>query len=170
MPAPQGEGVENLAQDTTQAKPGFCAVLSPPHALSQRGFLVLMAAIAGLSFAIGFNFWMMGAWPVTGFLGLDVALVYLAFRAYRRAARAREIVEIADDTLHVRRLAPDGARRDHAFNPYWVRTSLDEFPDGSNELALVSHGKRFIIARFLGAEERREFCDALNTALAAHKA
>lgn len=159
-----------MDQDTTQAPPGFRAVLRPPHSLTQRGFLILMAAIAGLSFAIGLNFWMMGAWPVAGFLGLDVALVYFAFRAYARAARAREVIEIVDDTLHVRRVAPSGAARDHAFNPYWVRTRLDEFPDGSNELALVSHGKRFIIARFLGAEERREFSGALDAALAAHRA
>ena len=162
--------VDSLTSQPATATPDFCAVLRPPQALSQRGFLVLMTAIAGLSFAIGLNFWMLGAWPVTGFFGLDVLLLYLAFKIYGRAARAREIIEIVDDTLHVRRIAPSGARRDFAFNPYWVRTSLYEFPDGSNELALVSHGKRFIIARFLGAEERREFSGALDAALAAHRA
>ena len=47
-----------------------------------------MLCLGGLSFVSGMIFVLLGAWPVFGFFGLDVLLVYLAFRAnYRAGAR-----------------------------------------------------------------------------------
>ena len=66
----------------------FEARLSPHRSLSFTGFTILMLVLAGISLAIGITFLMMGAWPVFGFFGLDVALVWLAFRANYREARA----------------------------------------------------------------------------------
>ncbi len=40
-----------------------------------------MAAIVAVNLAAGIVFSMIGAWPVTGFMGLDVVLVWWAFRA-----------------------------------------------------------------------------------------
>ena len=59
----------------------FSAVLTPHRSLSATGFLILMMLVGGVSFAAGIVFLMMGAWPVFGFFGLDVLLLYLAFRA-----------------------------------------------------------------------------------------
>src|SRR5665809_45740 len=55
----------------------FSAVLTPNRALSPQGFMVLMAAICVVSFATGLMFFLMGAWPVIGFMGLDVLLIYI---------------------------------------------------------------------------------------------
>ena len=72
----------------TQAQPdSYQAVLTPHRSLGPRGFLILMSAVATVSFVAGFAFLLMGAWPVFGFFGLDVALVYLAFKLNYRAAR-----------------------------------------------------------------------------------
>ena len=50
-----------------------------------------MLAVGGISFVGGMVFLIAGAWPVVGFLGLDVLLVYWAFRAnYRAAAPMRK--------------------------------------------------------------------------------
>ena len=66
----------------------FSAVITPHRSLGGPGFWLLMAAVAGLSFVAGIVFLLLGAWPVFGFLGLDVLLVFWAFRAnYRAAAR-----------------------------------------------------------------------------------
>ena len=59
----------------------FSAVLTPHRSLGAVGFVVLMSLLSALSFAAGIMFYLIGAWPVVGFLGLDVLLVYLAFRA-----------------------------------------------------------------------------------------
>ena len=55
---------------------------------SPTGFLIFMLCIGGISFVSGVVFLLLGAWPVFGFFGLDVLLVYWAFRAnYRAGAR-----------------------------------------------------------------------------------
>ena len=65
----------------------FRRCITPHRSLSRPGFLLVMALVGGLSFVGGMFFFLLGAWPVVGFLGLDVLLVYWAFRANYRAAR-----------------------------------------------------------------------------------
>ena len=55
-------------------------MLTPHRSLSPTGFLIFMAVLGGISFVTGMVFLLAGAWPVFGFLGLDVLLVYWAFR------------------------------------------------------------------------------------------
>ena len=82
-----------MADDTSSndlpAEPTlFSAIITPHRSLSSTGFLIFMLCIGGISFAAGMVFLMLGAWPVFGFFGLDVALVYWAFRAnYRSGPR-----------------------------------------------------------------------------------
>ncbi len=58
----------------------FSAVLTPHRSLGSIGFLVLMIVFGVISFIAGMAFLLMGAWPVFGFFGLDVLLLYWAFR------------------------------------------------------------------------------------------
>ncbi len=71
----------------------FSAIVTPHRSLGTLGFVVVMVAVGLVSFAAGLAFLLMGAWPVFGFFGLDVLLVYLAFRANYRAAAAYEEVD-----------------------------------------------------------------------------
>ena len=73
----------------------FSAIITPHRSLSGAGFVVVMALVGGLSFIGGLFFFWLGAWPVIGFLGLDVVLVYWAFRANYRAAAAFEEIRAA---------------------------------------------------------------------------
>lgn len=141
----------------------FDAVLHPHRSLSPFGFAILMAAIAGVSFAAGLAFWLMGAWPVMGFLGLDVLLVYVAFRASYRSAREYETLRLSDEALEVRHVDPRGRVSAWRFQPYWVRVELDD--DDVAALALASHGHRLAIGRFLSPDERRDLAAALQDAL-----
>ena len=52
----------------------------PYRSLSKKGFKYLMLCVAAVFFTIGVFFWIIGAWPVFGFLGLDVLLLYYAFK------------------------------------------------------------------------------------------
>ena len=47
-----------------------------------------------VSFVAGFVFLLIGAWPVFGFFGLDVVLIYLAFKLNYRAARLYETIDL----------------------------------------------------------------------------
>src|ERR1700740_1350140 len=86
----------------------FEARLSPHRSLSRAGFTLLMGVLAPISFVVGVSFLMMGAWPVFGFFGLDVALVWLAFRVNYRAGRLYETVELTPETLTVTRVHRSG--------------------------------------------------------------
>ncbi|TMJ57640.1 MAG: DUF2244 domain-containing protein, partial [Alphaproteobacteria bacterium] len=58
----------------------FERVLWPHRSLPPRGFRLLMLGLGLLSLVAGICFVAAGAWPICGFFGLDVALLYLAFR------------------------------------------------------------------------------------------
>jgi uncharacterized membrane protein len=144
----------------TAAAP-FRAVLTPHRSLSPTGFLILMIAIGVVGFCVGLAFLLMGAWPVMGFLGLDVALIYWAFRQNYRTGNEFEAIEVTPEAVTLTRHAPDGKTSRSDFNTYWVRVALDERPDGRTALRLVSHGKSLMIGAFLTDEERREFAGVL---------
>ena len=153
-------------REQTQAEPsGFRAVLTPYRSLSPTGFVVLMAALAAISFVTGMAFLMMGAWPVFGFFGLDVALVYVAFRLNYRSGRLYETVELTPARLSWTRVHPSGRRETFDCNPYWARVALREQPDGRNDLRLIAQGKELIFGRFLTDSERRDLASALKGAL-----
>jgi len=124
-----------------------------------------MLAIGLVSFGTGLMFFMMGAWPVLGFMGLDVLLVYVAFRINFRALRVYETVALTDEALTVTRVAPNGNEQSWQFNPYWVRVNVSERVGLSSELSLASHGKRLVFGAFLTDPEREDFADALKAAL-----
>jgi uncharacterized membrane protein len=144
----------------------FSAVITPHRSLTPRGFLIFMLCIGGLSFISGMTFLLRGAWPVFGFFGLDVLLVYWAFRANFRAARAYEEVTVTASELIVRKVSHRGGVREWTLNPLWVRLERivhEEF--GIERLALVSRGQRLTIAGFLGPGEKASFASALSNAL-----
>src|SRR6266516_3061710 len=99
----------------------FSAIITPHRSLGPRGFLIFMLCLGGLSFIAGVIFVSLGAWPVSGFFGLDVLLVYFAFRANYRAARAYEEVTVTASELTVRKVSHRGGVRQWTLNPLWVR-------------------------------------------------
>jgi uncharacterized membrane protein len=143
------------------------AILTPHRSLSPKGFVILMSVIVGLNLTAGMFFYVIGAWPVVGFMGLDVALIWWAFRANFADARRAEHIEITSDELVLRRLAEDKPAQVQRFARRWVRVELEE--DRERELVgplyLRFGGKRTEIASFLGAQERLSFANALKAAL-----
>jgi uncharacterized membrane protein len=143
----------------------FDAVLTPHRSLSPEGFWILMALISGVSFLAGAFFVLHGAWPVTGFFGLDVLLLYVAFKANYRSARLCETVKLTVDALVVERVSLSGRRSRWTFQPYWLRIEIDDPPEHGSQLMLTSHGRSLIIGSFLSPEERLEVAHALRAAL-----
>jgi uncharacterized membrane protein len=144
----------------------FSAKLTPHRSLSPTGFLIFMGVLGGISFVAGMVFLIAGAWPVFGFFGLDVLLVYWAFRMNYRHARAFEQVTMTPSELTVRKVSHHGQVSEWTLNPVWVRLDRDEHEEfGIERLFLVSHGHRLPIASFLGAGEKAKFAHALAAAL-----
>ena len=138
----------------------FSATITPHRSLGSTGFLALMLGIGGVSFVAGVMFLLIGAWPVFGFLGLDVLLIYWAFRINYRAARAYEEVTVTTSELTVRKVSHRGSVREWTLNPLWVRLE---------RLFLISPGRRLSIAACLGPDEMACFAGALSAALSEAK-
>jgi uncharacterized membrane protein len=144
----------------------FSATLTPHRSLGRVGFLILMVLFGGISFVTGMLFLVIGAWPVLGFFGLDVLLLYWAFRLNYRHADAYEQVTVTPSTLKVRKVSHLGRAREWVLNPLWVRLDkieLEEF--GIDRLFLISRGRKLTIASFLGPDEKASFAKELGNAL-----
>lgn len=156
--------------DTPEPPPAeqvlFDAVLLPHRSLGPVGFGVLMGLITTVSFGAGLTFYLIGAWPVVGFMGLDVLLVYVAFRVSFRRARAYETVRLTESALTVVRVSPNGRRRSIRLQPYWLRVEFEDPENQHGQLWLTSHGKGIIVGRFLHPEQRRNLARDLRAALA----
>lgn len=146
----------------------FHAVLSPHRSLDRKGFLIVMAIIGGASFAAGLLFFLMGAWPVVGFLGLDVALVYWAFRRNFADAAEREIVEVTGSEIVLCRLRVGRPAEELRFPRGFVQVELEEDEQRGivGPMALRSRGRRYEFGGFLNPDDRRSLARALRTALA----
>jgi uncharacterized membrane protein len=146
----------------------FSALLTPHRSLNRTGFVVLMTFLSLVSFVAGIAFLMMGAWPVFGFFGLDVLVIYWAFKVNFRSAQAREEISMTPSELRVRRISHRGHVAEWVLNPLWVRLDQQVHQEyGVERLYLVSGGRHVSIGRFLGPDEKASFAKALNAALVA---
>jgi uncharacterized membrane protein len=144
----------------------FATRLQPYRSLTWRNFRLLLMIFSGSSFFASMPFVLIGAWPVAGFMGLDVALFYFAFRVNYYAARAYEEVAVSYLELVVAKVSPAGERAEFRFNPAFVHLERVEHAEfGTQRLALVSRGKRLEIASFLGPVEKTDLAGALTRAL-----
>lgn len=139
--------------------------LRPNPPMSPHVLLWILAFVAAINLAFASYFLMRGAWPVTPFMGADVALLGWAFHASRVAAQARERVRLTHDELSIDVHSPRGGDREIVLNPYWVRVLLDRTDDMPRKLILKSHGKSVQVGSFLAPRERVSFAQALRSAL-----
>ncbi|HUN12258.1 MAG TPA: DUF2244 domain-containing protein, partial [Rhabdaerophilum sp.] len=146
--------------------PFFQALLTPHRSLGRQGFLVLMATLTAGWLITGLFFLAHGAWPVFGFFGLDVLLLYVAFRMNYRAARAREEVSVSRTALDIRKVAPSGRAEEHRFNPFWARFEIARHPEiGITDMAVAAQGRAVQIGSFLNPDDRETFATAFGNAL-----
>jgi uncharacterized membrane protein len=152
-----------------EAKPPILldAELRPNRSLSASGFRVVMGAMALMSLVPGLIFLSQGAWPVFGFLGLDVLAVYVAFRMSYAQARAREFVRVTARDMDIKRVDYHGrSLSTERFPSYWTRVAIDDPPEPDSPLTVSASGRSTEIGRFLSAEERVSLANALRDALA----
>ena len=146
----------------------FDLVLRPNMSLSRRGFFWLMVFFTAISVIVGGYFWSLGAWPVFGFFGLDVALLYGAFRLNYRYGKRYETLSMAEEKLVFSQVTALGTARQWEFDPYWVRVSLERFGAQGEDigaLILSSHGKYVSVGAFLAPEERESLAASLQATL-----
>lgn len=144
----------------------FEARIVPHRSLTPSGFRAVMAGVGLISLASSLPFVLLGAWPVAGFMGLDVALLYFAFRANFRAARAYEDIRVTPLELMLAKVTAAGTRAEWRFHPAWVRLIRKDHDEyGVLELSLHSRGQAIEVAKFLGPREKAGLATKLSRAL-----
>ncbi len=141
--------------------------LTPHRSLTRQGFIAVMVLVAGLNIVAGSIFFAIGAWPVIGFMGLDVLLIWWAFRRNFADSEIAERLVAQGDSLTLQRLSKEAAPEETRFNRRWVKVDLehDEVRELTGRLLLRSHGQSHEIASFLGADERISLAKALRRAI-----
>jgi uncharacterized membrane protein len=152
-------------------EPFFRALLTPHRSLGRTGFAVLIGALVFGWLVTGVFLLANGAWPVFGFLGLDVLAIYVAFRLNYRAARAREEVSVSRTALDIRKTGPSGQSEAHRFNPFWVRFAVARHQEiGITRMAVEGQERSVEIGSFLNPDDRESFATAFGRALATARA
>jgi uncharacterized membrane protein len=154
------------ASDALADQPVFAARITPQRSLSPRGTALVLLFVALVSFCVSVPFVVLGAWPIAGFFGLDVLLVWLAFKIHQNDAKAYEEVELTAIRLTLRDVPARGPTRLMEFNPDWTRLKRDVHAEFGVERLSVEEGRRRVeIARHLGRSEKAEFAEALQAGL-----
>jgi uncharacterized membrane protein len=143
----------------------FATSLTPHRSLSAEGFRFVIGGAIAANLVIGLPLLIMGAWPVFGFMGLDIFLLWWLFKRSYLDARRSETLLLTDRELIVVRVAPDGEREEHRLDAYWLKVEATE-----ERLVVVSRGNRAVIGRFLGPDERLRVADQLKAAIAEMRA
>ncbi|HEY4199431.1 MAG TPA: DUF2244 domain-containing protein [Devosiaceae bacterium] len=150
----------------TQAEPIFAAKLTPHRSLSPRGRQVLIIALAICAAIPGFVFSRLGAWPIVGFMGLDVLAVYFALRWSMRDGDRFEEITLWPNRLQLRRVSAKGKEAISQFNPRQVRLVLErDYDERTTGLNLRTEDGDVEIGGFLAAAERASFAKVFGTAL-----
>ena len=143
----------------------FATSLTPHRSLSAEGFRFVMLGAVAANLVIGLPMFLMGAWPVFGFMGLDVFLLWWLFKRSYLDARRSETLLLTDRELVIVRVAPDGEREELRLDAYWLKVEATE-----ERLVVTSRGNRAVIGRFLGPDERLRVADQLKAAIAEMRA
>ncbi|ORE91443.1 hypothetical protein ATO4_18974 [Aurantimonas sp. 22II-16-19i] len=160
---------ERRAPDAPRAaadRPIFQALLTPYRSLGRRGFVVTMSLFCLVSLVAGLAFWVKGAWPVFGFLGLDVLVLWWAFSASYRSARAREEVLVTRTDCAIRKISPKGIVREDHHNPFFARFSVNRHEEiGITRMSVDSRNVSTEIGSFLNPDDKDSFAAAFQKAL-----
>lgn len=140
--------------------------LWPYRSLSVTGFRIVMAAFCAAILALGLGFFFLGAWPVVGFLGVEIGIVWYAFRLNYRSGQLVETIRIKRTGVDIERTDWRGRNRNRNFSGPWVEAVLIPLSDRRDRLVLRHHAEQYEIGAFLPPVEKQPLARALNDAFA----
>ena len=138
----------------------------PHRSLGPRGFLFLMAGFGFLTFLLGCLFFYLGAWPVIGFMGLEIGLVWLAFRMNYQTGQHYEELLISRQGSWLSCYDARGRARRTAMDSPWLKAEITADRHGRPALYLRWHAKKIEIGKFLPPDEKPALAKAINQGFA----
>lgn len=159
-----------MATSAPSAEAIYQARLVPHRSMTPRQAHLFVLLFGAGTCVLSLPFYILGAWPVIGFMGLDVLALYVAFRVSFRSARVFESLRLTPFELMIVKAGARGVRQERRFDTYWLR--LEEETDeefGTQRVLLVSRGERVEIGAFLAPKQKAELAEELSRALAEAK-
>jgi uncharacterized membrane protein len=130
--------------------------LEPSKSLRPEGANLVLVILGGFGLVISGSFMVFGAWPVFGFMALDVLLIYIAFQAqYRRSNRGQEIT-ISNDKIEIKYFKGGVCVKTILLNKYWAKLEQFNCFNRRSKLMFSSHGKFSEIGEFLSLKEKQK--------------
>jgi len=146
---------------------GQCAdyllVAQRNNSLSRKERQWVLGFICAVSSCIALAFAAFGAWPVLPFAGIEMAVLYGAFRYIDWHAGDYESLEINGDRVRIE-FREGRAVRQVEFNRHWAQVVMGE-GSGRGRLALRSHGREVEFGCHLTNEERERVAQELRQQL-----
>lgn len=150
----------------TQAKPLFAATLTPHRSLTPTGKRVVIGLVAALALVPGIVFYAAGAWPVVGFMGLDVLAIWGALSLSSRGGKAHEVITLWPTSLELKKVDPKGIEEVLSFLPKTVKFVIDrDYNERVTALWLKVDARKVPLGAFLSAEEKLSLSKVFGTAL-----
>ena len=140
--------------DATEGASDFTFVARRNNSISSGGRSLVLGSLAAVLLAISLGFALNGAWLIFPFAGLDILVVFLAFRYVERRAGDYECIAFQGENVVIdtRR---EGKTERFEFNRYWLQVTLVEASGGKRgRLLLRSHGKEVTFGVHLTGEQR----------------
>jgi uncharacterized membrane protein len=144
----------------------FRAVLTPRRSTTTRHLNTVILIFAVISVPTSVAFALVGAWPVSGFIGLDIVLLAAFLLYHHWAGRARETIELSQRSLVIKQNDPWGRQRSWQLDPHWLRIHLEDLDEHRNRLELRLRDRAFNVGSFLSADEKIGLADSLREKLA----
>ena len=137
----------------------------PYRSLSKKGFKILMLIVSFIFFTLGVFFWYMGAWPVFGFLGLDVLLLYYAFKINYKSGEIFETIKIISNNFFITRNFTSGKKQTWSLNLYWARAEILNTSRHQYKLVVQSKEKIVLLGSFLNYKDKKKLLVLIEEAL-----
>ena len=139
--------------------------LYPYRSLNKTGFFILMFSLGFISFVAGIIFMIKGAWPVFGFFGLDVLLVYIFFKINFRSGKKKEILILTKNQLIIEFYNSKKISKTYYLDAHWLQIRLSKLKNEMSKLKISSKNKSIIIGSFLRYQEKIDVVKSLKKAL-----
>ena len=143
----------------------FQTELRPNRSSTLEAIQKLALVLSAVLIPAGLIFVYVGAWPVFGFLGLELVALVALLNCHHKRSYIIERISITDKNLKVERIDPWGRRYKWSFQRHWLQVNVGGNGERSCTLELRSHGRALVIGAFLNPGERHEIARLLRDAL-----
>lgn len=143
----------------------FREILQQHQALSQRGWAIVFCALGLFFTGFGLAMFINGAWPVIGFLGVEVGALYVGYRVMTGRARRQEEVILTPSTLSLHLRDPRGRLQRQSFPARDCAVMINRPTTWDDPVVLRAGNRRIPFGGDLNPDQRQDVADRLLKAL-----